>query len=68
MNLNKLINFYSPSPSNHQKTYGFLMISGGIKINQFALIRLSLEVKFADGPLCNHELFMIVLFNSDKIP
>ena len=23
------------SPWNHQKTYGFLMISGGIEVNQF---------------------------------
>ena len=27
----RLINFYSPW--NHQKTYGFLMISGGIEVN-----------------------------------
>ena len=33
-NLSKLINFYSPS--NQQKTLGFLMISGGIKVNRFA--------------------------------
>ena len=30
-NLSKLINFYSPS--NQQKTLGFLMISGGTKVN-----------------------------------
>ena len=29
--LSELINFYSPW--NHQKTYGFLMISGGIEVN-----------------------------------
>ena len=32
VNLSELINFYSPW--NHQKTVGFLMISGGIKVNQ----------------------------------
>ena len=32
--ISELINFYSPW--NHQKTYGFLMISGGTEVNQFA--------------------------------
>ena len=31
MNLSELIDFYSPW--NHQKTIGFLMISGGIEVN-----------------------------------
>ena len=30
-NLSELINFYSPW--NHQKTDGFMMISGGIEVN-----------------------------------
>ena len=34
MSLSELINFYFPW--NHQKTYGFLMILGGMGFNQFA--------------------------------
>ena len=45
MNLSELIDFYSPW--NHQKTIGFLVISGEIKIN---IIRLILEAKFCDNP------------------
>ena len=33
--LGELINFYSPW--NHQKTYGFLMISGKIEVNYVML-------------------------------
>ena len=29
----KLINFYPPTPQNHQKTYDFLIIFGGIEVN-----------------------------------
>ena len=35
VNLSELINFYSPG--NHQKTTGFLMISGGIEVNSVIL-------------------------------
>ena len=42
------MNFYSPW--NHQKTYGFLMISGGTEVNQFAQVFLILEAKFGDDP------------------
>ena len=34
----------------YQKTYGFLMISGGIEVNKFAHIRSILEAKFEDHP------------------
>ena len=52
LSLSKIINFYPPW--NHQKTVGFLMISGGIKNNLFASIRLILEKKFGDVPKsCN---------------
>ena len=49
MNLSELIDFYPPW--NHQKTYGFLMISGGIKVNWFAEIHLIVEATFGDEPL-----------------
>ena len=42
----KQINFYSPW--NHQKTYGFLMISGEREVNLFAKIHLILEAKSED--------------------
>ena len=38
-------------PSNHQKTYDFLMISEGTEVNQFNYICLILEVKFGRDPL-----------------
>ena len=42
-------NFYPPW--NHQKTIGFLMISGVIEVTWFAQIRLILKAKFGDDPL-----------------
>ena len=48
MNLNDLINFYSPR--NYQKTYVFLIISGGMKVNLFTSIYPILEVKFRENP------------------
>ena len=46
----KRIDFNFYSPWSHQKTIGFLMISGGIEFHQFAQIRWILEVKFGDDP------------------
>ena len=46
--LSELNNFYFPK--NHQQLYGFLLISGGIKVNQWAKIRPIIEVNF-DGDL-----------------
>ena len=46
-NLGELINFYFVL--NYQKPC-FLMISGGIEVNQFSQIRLILEAKFGDDP------------------
>ena len=43
----KLINSLLSPPRNHQKTYGFLMISGG---NRNKLIRLILDAKFRNDP------------------
>ena len=47
-NLSELSNFHFSG--NHQKTYGFLVISGGIEINYFARTHLILELKFGDDP------------------
>ena len=38
------------SPWSHQKTVGFLITLGGIKINQFAKVWLILEAKFGGDP------------------
>ena len=38
-------------PRNHPHKKGFLMISGGIEVNQFAQIRFLLKVKFGDDLL-----------------
>ena len=46
MDLSELINFYSTW--KHQRTYSFLVISGGID-NQFAQIGLIRQVKFSDS-------------------
>ena len=47
--LSEFIKFYSRW--NYQKTYGFLMILGGIKVNWFTQICLILEVKLGGDPL-----------------
>ena len=39
--LSKLINLYSPG--RHQKTIGFLMISGGVEVNFFTSIPLNVR-------------------------
>ena len=39
------------SPWNHQKNYGFLIISGGTDVNLFAQIHLILWAKFGDESL-----------------
>ena len=44
----KSINLYSPW--NDKKSYDFLMIPGGIEVNQFTEICLILEDKFWDDP------------------
>ena len=48
-------NFSAPlSPTwNHQKTTGFLIISGGIEVNWLDQICLILEVKFGDDAFVN---------------
>ena len=46
MNIRERVNFYSPW--NCQKTYGFLMISGGIEVDLLVHIRSELE---SDHPL-----------------
>ena len=43
-------------PRNHQKTIGFQMISGGLKVTYFAQIRLVFEMKFGDDPLGQNEI------------
>ena len=52
--LSKLINFYSFW--SHLKTFSFLMISGGIEVNQFSEIRLKLEVKSGNDALVHYSL------------
>ena len=47
--LSEFIKFYSRW--NYLKTYGFLMILGGIKVNWLTQICLILEVKLGDDPL-----------------
>ena len=42
------MNHFLPPPWNYQKTYDFLMTLEGIKVNQYASIRLILETKFFD--------------------
>ena len=39
-----------PMISNEKTMYGFLMISGRIKVNWFTQILLILKVKFGDNP------------------
>ena len=41
-------------PWNHQQTVGFLMISGGIEVNEFTQMRVILEAKF--GGNCSLEV------------